>query len=410
MEIMLNDIKTTSIDTFQKIFESNIESSMKKSFSEIENKIKEDITTNIMKQIRGDNTYNYSLIPNIKIKNTLDNPSYSSSFDITNGTSEKFKQFMIMKDNEKIVFSIGQNNNLLLTNYGKLWFFDNSNLANLDEHKFWVPTEYINIFKILIDNNYFMADHNANCGNGRGRYTNYGEYRYNYNIINKSLIQLKTSLFSNKFVPSYIKEENDNMKLELETIRIEKEHFIVEKNKQITLELEIIRKEKEEFIKVKTQYLEEEYINMNLELEKHRKEKAKFNLDIIPYIDLINDRQNLEVDKLEQSKHFETEKKKLEADILVKSEQLEKYKIEQLKLFNSEKQKFLDKTKIQEQEYAQFKLEKGKFQLLILKYKKDKTDLQEEKKTLEKDKATFIQEKEDFIQEKIKAYSINEEI
>ena len=410
MEIMLNDIKTTSIDTFKTLFESNIESSIKKSFFEIENKIKEDITTNIMKQIRGDNTYNYSLIPNIKIKNTLDNPSYCELFNITNGTSEKFRKFMIMKDNEKIVLSIGENNNLLLTNYGKLWFFNNSSHPELDEHKFWIPTEYINIFKILTEIIKIYPDMNADCGNGRGRYTNYSEYGKYYNFINKILIQLKTSLFSNKFVPSYIKEENDNMKLELESIRIEKEHFIIEKNKQITLELEIIRKEKEEFIKVKTQYLEEEYINMNLEVEKHRKEKAKFNLDIIPYIDLINDRQKLEVDKLEQSKHFETEKKKLEADILVKSEQLEKYKIEQLKLYNAEKQKFLDKTKIQEQEYAQFKLEKGKFQLLILKYKKDKTDLQEEKKTLEKDKAIFKQEKEDFIQEKIKAYSINEEI
>ena len=30
MEIMLNDIKTTSIDTFKTLFESNIESSIKK--------------------------------------------------------------------------------------------------------------------------------------------------------------------------------------------------------------------------------------------------------------------------------------------------------------------------------------------------------------------------------------------
>ena len=87
MEIMLNEIKTTSIDTFKKLFESNIESSIKKSFFEIENKIKEDINTNIMKQIRGDcdgdDKYNYSLIPKIKINSVVDChlQNYSNLFD-----------------------------------------------------------------------------------------------------------------------------------------------------------------------------------------------------------------------------------------------------------------------------------------------------------------------------------------
>ena len=126
MEIMLNDIKTTSIDTFQKIFESNIESSMKKSFSEIENKIKEDITTNIMKQIRGDDTYNYSLIPEVKID--IYRHGVETGGDIYKSYCKKLEnkvQFLLnMKTNEKIVWASCSwriYNSVILTNNGKLF-------------------------------------------------------------------------------------------------------------------------------------------------------------------------------------------------------------------------------------------------------------------------------------------------
>ena len=397
METMLNDIKTTSIDTFQKIFESNIESSMKKSFSEIENKIKEDITTNIMKQIRGDDTYNYSLIPEIKITIDDSNTNYINWLD---RPSVIFKKFMIMKDNEKIVYNY--NEYIILTNYGKLWCYTkNNNCIYTNEHKFWIPIDYINIFRTLITENIKFTDLNSN---------NYSNLKQLYDNLNKLLADLKTSLYSRKVVPSYIKEENENIKLELAKISNEKEQFIIEKNKQMSLELAIIRKEKQNFITEKDKIFNIEQAKMKLELEKHHKEKAKFDLDIIPYIDLINDRLTLE-----------EEKKKLEADRVLQAQKLEADRLTQLKQFETEKQKLLDehkhiiqlydeKTKLQEKEYAQFKEEKAKFQMLILKYKKDKTDLQEEKQTFEKEKITFRQEKEAFTQEKIKAYSLNEEI
>ena len=249
--------KTTSIDTFKKLFESNIESSIKKSFFEIENKIKEDINTNIMKQIRGDcdgdDKYNYSLIPKIKINSVVDCPlqNYSNLFD---KPSEKFKQFMIMKDNEKIVLSIG-NNNLLLTNYGKVWCFDNQIYVQRDEHKFWIPIDFINICRILTNNISFINKRENYHNNGM--VNDYSDIKSLYTNINKLLTELK-------------------------------------------LELESIRKEKEKFIKVNTQSLEE-YIQINLE----------------------------------QSKHFETEKKKSKVDIL-----LEKYKIKEKEYiqFNVEKE------------------------------------------------------------------------
>lgn len=423
MEIMLNDIKTTSIDTFQKIFESNIESSMKKSFSEIENKIKEDITTNIMKQIRGDDTYNYSLIPEIKI--TIKDPDCYTGYycDLSSKPSEKFKTFMIMKDNEKIVYNYYEY--IILTNYGKLWCYTKNNTyIYTNEHKFWIPIDYINIFRTLITENIKFIDSNSNnYSNLKELYDNLDKLflKQLYDNLDKLLADLKTSLYSRKVVPSYIKEENENMKLELAKISNEKEQFIIEKNKQMSLELEKNCKEKEAFITEKDKIFKIEQSKMNLELEKHHKEKAKFDLDIIPYIDLINDKKQLEKDRLEQFKYFEAEKQKLAADRVLQSQKLEADRLTQLKQFETEKQKLLDehkkiiqlyddKTKIQETEYVQFKDEKAKFQMLILKYKKDKTDLQEEKQTFEKEKITFRQEKEAFTQEKIKAYSLNEEI
>jgi hypothetical protein len=299
---------------------------MKKSFSEIENKIKEDITTNIMKQIRGDDTYNYSLIPEIK-QMTIDDGNTNSYSNWLDRPSVIFKNFMIMKDNEKMV-SI--THDIVLTNYGKLWCYtkDDRRIYK-NEHKFWIPTEYINIFKTLTTQIMFhyQNPHNINT-------YNYTYVKQLYDNLDKLLADLKTSLYSRKVVPSYIKEENENMKLELAKISNEKTQFIIEKNKQMSLELEKNRKEKEKFITEKDKIFSIEQAKMKLELEKHHKEKAKFDLDIIPYIDLINDRLTLE-----------EEKKKLEADRVLQAQKLEADRLTHLKQFETEKQKLLDEHK-----------------------------------------------------------------
>ena len=324
LNTILTHITSTSIDTFHKLFEENIILS----FNKLHDKIKEDISINIMHQIKGDTCYDYSLFPEIQISNThyyLPNDIYKKKYD----------DFIIMKKNEKIIWTFPCNGSgIFLTNNGKIMYnkvtYDSCNRPSsyiqLQNHEFWIPIDYINIIIKLTLNipPYYSTSNNEK---------NYQPIDNIYTNMNDILVELKLSLFSNKFIPSYIKEENENMKLELMSIRKEKELYDIEIKPYIDLindrvkldeeraenikEIEeqkfLLQEEKDNIVKI----YEDKLKTIECEHNEFKKEKAQLKLLIIKYNkdneELKNARITLdkELNKLEIAKlNFEQEKMK----------------------------------------------------------------------------------------------------
>ena len=345
MELSLNNINDNSYHLYKKIFEENI----KKSFDELHDKIKLDITENIMKKIRGNDTYDYSTIPEIPYSVDLSlfstNYKYKDSFKIL---SSKF-----LKDNEKFVFvftDFNSNNmykyKIYLTNNARIVFVGiNSDTKNncynaiqTLSHNFWIPLDYIKIIIILIKNlnlinRDYIGKEEDKCWDftGKTNTSNKNNIFKLYDNLDELLKHIKETLYSSKFIPLYIKEEHDKIKVEYEQLNLETAKF----NQELLQE------------KHKLQELRDNFkLEFNKEKECLMKEKETFKLETKPYIDLINDRL-----KLKEEKH------KLDIEIATYNINLQKLKKEKIELSNMK----LSYSKLMNKlEYAKLMKEKDK--------------------------------------------------
>jgi len=177
--------------------------------------------------------------------------------------------------------------NIYLTNNAKIMLIksyyiekdiNGNNRVNCEtiDFNFLIPKDYIIIINTLIKNliGHFTKytgktiEHYGDNGN-RGSYS---ETISDFKIIDiifknikELLTQLKTSLYCNKFIPLYIKEENDRIKEENDRIkeendRIKEEHCI----EKLKLLKEI------EFIKTELEDEREKYSELKLKFEKKR--------------------------------------------------------------------------------------------------------------------------------------------
>jgi len=341
MELSLNNINDTSYHLYKQIFEENI----KKSFDELHDKIKLDITENIMKKIRGDNTYDYSTIP--EIPNIFDFKTILNNFNAYKYADEiKTLGNKFLKNNEIYIFidNLYDHNNLYnSTNYNnyyrkkeifvslkdesvcaKIYLTNNAriicvvydktnpqiNVIKTLSHNFWIPVDYIKIILILIKNiKKFTLTNNHNRDNPfRINQDSLYNFIQLYDNLDELLKYIKETLYSSKFIPLYIKEEHEKIKVEYEQLTSE----TVKINQELLQE------------KDKLQELTD---NLKLEFNKEKeclnKEKETFELETKPYIDLINDRLKLK-----------EEKRKLDIEIATYNINLQKLNKEKIELSN----------------------------------------------------------------------------
>ena len=152
-----------------------------------------------------------------------------------------------------------------------------------------------------------------------------------YDNLDELLKHIKETLYSSKFIPLYIKEEHDKIKVEYEQLNLETAKF----NQELLQE------------KHKLQELRDNFkLEFNKEKECLMKEKETFKLETKPYIDLINDRL-----KLKEEKH------KLDIEIATYNINLQKLKKEKIELSNMK----LSYSKLMNKlEYAKLMKEKDK--------------------------------------------------
>jgi hypothetical protein len=333
----ITNITSESITLFQKLFEENIILS----FNKLHDKIKEDISLHIIPQIRGSDCYDYTSFPEISIEvlNTIQN---DSSRDFT-----KISEFKKMKINERIIWYYPcSSGGIFLTNNAKVIYCKipynsyESKTYQFNNFDFWIPIDYIKIITILTKNikpcyNISHCNENKTC---------YDTIDTLYTNLFNILEELKVSLYS-KFIPLYVKEENEQMKLELDSVR---------------------------------------------------KEKAQFDIDIKPYVDLTNDRFKMEEERAESIRVLEEQRLKIDQE---NSEYVNKLE-ERNKKLDIEYEKF-------KSEKAKLDLFIIKYRKEYKEVLEQKALIAQDRIKLEEDKQELIEERDEFMKKKEKACSLD---